>query len=275
MTRDRKVVYYRDPLTDDFAGTHIETGVIDETYPYKHGWFWNACSAALYAFAVPIVWFLHRVIGGVRFVDRGKRKQVKGPCFLYGNHTAMFDAYTPALLSFSRRADVLAGADAFSIRGIRTIVQMLGGLAIPNRRSGMKHFMDAVRYEYARGRDIAIFPEAHIWPYYTGVRPFTATSFSYPVKLGAPVFAYFVAYSEPKGLEKLFRKARTRVYLSDPIYPDPKLSHKDAQKDLRDRVYAFMEETAKAHSTYAVIEYVRLFDDAADGAPQDARRPAL
>ena len=164
MRRDKKVVYYRDPVHDDFAGTHIDTGVVDVSYPYVHNRFWNGFSAVLYALVVPVVWFLHRVIAGVRFSGRSNRRQVDGPCFLYGNHTAMFDAYTPALLSFPRRADVLAGADAFSIRGLRTIVQMLGAVAVPNRVSGMKHFMDAVERSYQGGRDIAVFPEAH--PYW-------------------------------------------------------------------------------------------------------------
>ncbi len=260
MAREKKTIYYRDPAHDDFAGTHIETNVIDGNYRYAHGPLWRfGANLLYYGIALPLVWLLHRVVAGIRFVNRKARKKVQGPCFLYGNHTAIFDAYTPALLSRPRRAAILAGADAFSIKGIRMLVQMLGAIAIPNRVSGMKHFMDAVSASFDRGHDIAIFPEAHIWPYYTGVRPFSATSFSYPVKKNAPVIAFFAAYSKPRGWDKLLhRKATTRIYLSDPIYPDPTLSYKEAQQKLRDAVYAFMEQTAKEHSTYAVIDYVQL-----------------
>ena len=253
--RDKKIVYYSDPVHDDFAGTHIETCVVDKTYPYTHGPLWRGVSHILYyAVALPLVWVLHRVVGGVTFQNRKARRAIKGPCFIYGNHTAYFDAYTPALLSFPRRAEVLAGADAVSIKGLRTVVQMLGGLAIPNRLSGMKPFLAALEAACRAGRDIAIFPEAHIWPYYTGVRPFPTTSFDYPVKLHMPVIAYFVAYSEPKGLGRI-RKAKPTVYVSEPFYPDETLSAKEAQQKLRDEVYSFMERTAKAYSTYTVVEY--------------------
>lgn len=253
--RNKKIIYYEDPLHDDFAGTHIETCVVDETYPYAHGPVWRGISHVLYyAVAFPLVWLLHRVVGGVTFQNRKARKAVKGACFLYGNHTAYFDAYTPALLSFPRRAEVLAGPDAVSIKGLRTVVQMLGGLPIPNGLSGMKPFMNTLETAYRSGRDIAIFPEAHIWPYYTGVRPFPATSFAYPIKLHAPVFAYFVAYSEPKGLGRI-RRAKATVYVSAPFYPDDTLPHKEAQQKLRDEVYAFMADMAQKHSTYAVIDY--------------------
>lgn len=260
MRTEKKTVYYRDPVHDDFAGTHIETNAIGGEYRYTHGraWHWIA-NVLYYPIALPLVWLLHRVIFGIRFINRGARKKVKGPCFLYGNHTGIFDAYTPALLSCPRRAAILAGADAFSIRGVRTIVQMLGGIAIPNQVSGMKHFMEAVSDEFRKGHDIAIFPEAHIWPYYTGVRPFPATSFAYPVKMNVPVIAFFAAYSEPRRIDRLLgRKAAIRIYLSGPICPDTSLPYKKAQQKLRDEVYAFMEQTAKEYSAYTVIDYVQL-----------------
>ena len=259
MRKPRKTVYYRDPVHDDFAGTHIETCVIDKTYPYRRGRVWRFFSNVLYyPIALPLVWLLHRGIQGIRFVNRSARKAVSGPVFLYGNHTAVFDAYTPALLSCGRRASILAGADAFSIRGLRTIVQMLGGIAVPNRLDGMKPFYEAVEDAYRRGEDIAIFPEAHIWPYYNGVRPFPDTSFAYPVRLNAPVIAYFIAYEPPQGIDKLLgRRTTKRIYLSEPFYPDPALPERAAKRKLRDEVFAFMERTAKAHSTEVVIEYIQ------------------
>ena len=259
MQAKKKTVYYHDPIHDDFAGTHIETNIIDDEYRYAHSkaWHWMA-NVLYYPIALPLVWLLHRVVGGIRFINRKSRKKIKGPCFLYGNHTGIFDAYTPALLSCPRRAAILAGADAFSIKGIRTLVQMLGAIAVPNRISGMKHFMEAVSDEFNHGRDIAIFPEAHIWPYYTGVRPFSSTSFSYPVRMNAPVIAFFTAYSEPGTIDRLLhRKTKIRIYLSDPIYPDMSLPYKEAQQKLRDEVYSYMEQMAKSHSTYAVIDYVQ------------------
>ena len=250
MSKPEKVVYYSDALHDDFAGTAISTAVIDGAYPYAHGRLWHFCSNLLYGVALPIVWFLHRVISGVKIVGRKKVARFPEACFLYGNHTAFFDAYTPAVLSAPRRADVLAGADAFSIRGLRTVVQMLGAIAVPNAPSGMKPFLAAVGESHERGRHIAIYPEAHIWPYYTGIRPFPASSLYYPAKQLAPVFAYCMTYQKGK-----LRKVRRTIYVSDPIYPDPSLPLKARQQKLRDAVFAYLTETAEKYSTYSYIRY--------------------
>ena len=245
-----KIIYYTDPLHDDFAGTDYDTVKVGGDYPYTHGRFWHAASAAVYAFALPIVWFLHRVVSGVKIVGREKIAHYPRACFLYGNHTAFFDAYTPAVLSPPRRGSILAGADAFSIRGLRTVVQMLGGIAVPNEASGMKPFVAAVKAEYDRGRHIGVYPEAHIWPYCTFIRPFPASSFYYPAKWDAPVFACCMTYKKGK-----LRKVRRTIYVSDPILPDPALPQKARQQDLRDRVYAFLCETAEKYSDYALWEY--------------------
>ena len=134
----------------------------------------------------------------------------------------------------------------------------------------MKHFWNAVLAAQDRGEDIAIFPEAHIWPYYTGVRPFPVMSFAYPVKKNAPVIAFFTAYSEPTLWDRLLgRKAARRIYLSEPFYPDPALAPREAQQKLRDDVYTFMERTAKEHSTYAVIDYVQLPPDDGKGKEEN------
>ncbi len=41
---------------------------------------------------------------------------------------------------------------------------------------------------------MTIFPEAHVWPYYTGIRPFGEAAFHYPVATGKPVYTMTVTY---------------------------------------------------------------------------------
>ena len=82
MSKPEKVVYYSDALHDDFAGTAISTAVVDGAYPYAHGRLWHFCSNLLYGVALPIVWFLHRVISGVKIVGRKKVARVPEAWFL-------------------------------------------------------------------------------------------------------------------------------------------------------------------------------------------------
>lgn len=257
MAKKKKVIYYDDALTDDFAGTNIHKTVVDETFPYIHeNPIWKAVAAvAYYGIAFPLVWFFERVILGMRFENKKAVKQCKNtPYFLYGNHTGWYDAFTPNLISLPRRNRIIVEADTVSIPGLRSIVQMLGAVPIPTTVKGMKKFVQAVDH-FHEDCNITVYPEAHIWPYFTGVRPFPDTSFGYAVKLGSPVFAFFTAYSAPKGIFGWLRKASITVYVSDPIYPDPNLPPREARKDLRDKVYAFMEEKSKL-SDYEVYTYI-------------------
>lgn len=253
----RKVVYYDDEANDDFAGTNIQKCVVDETFPFIHkGRLWRGCAFFLYYFvAFPLVWLFMRGILGVRFVNRKAMKEDKcRSYFLYGNHTGFIDAFTPNLLSFPRRNYIIVGADTVSIKGLRNIVQMFGALPIPTQFRGMREFMRAVGEAHNQG-NITVYPEAHIWPYFTGVREFPDTSFAYPVKHKAPVFAFFTAYTKPKGLLSFLRKANITVYVSDPIFPEPGLTDREAKKDLRDKVYRFMVEKSSL-SDYEVIRYI-------------------
>ncbi len=250
----KKVVYYQDALHDDFAGTNIHTAVVDGDFRFIHTSFlWNACAFLLYyGLVVPLVWVFMRIFLRVKFVNRQAMKRL-GPCYIYGNHTSFLDAFIPNLMSLPRRNRILVGPDTVSIQGIKNIVQMLGALPIPSTISGMKKFLQAVEH-YSSTQNITIYPEAHIWPYYTGVRPFGDASFAYPVKSNSPVIAFFTAYTAPKGFCAWFRKANITVYISDPVYPDPTLTPREARKALRDKVYTFME-THTRYSTCEVIQY--------------------
>lgn len=258
MAKQKKIIYYDDALHDDFAGTNIQKTVVDETFPYVHeNPLWRAVSnIAYYGIAYPLVWFFERVILGMRFVNKEAVKQCKDRSyFLYGNHTGWYDAFTPNVISLPRRRNrIIVEADTVSIPGLRNIVQMLGAIPLPTSPKGMKKFIQAVNRFHEDG-NITVYPEAHIWPYYTGVRPFPDSSFGYAVKRNSPVIAFFTAYSPPKGLLGKLRKASITVYVSDPFYPDPSLSPVEARKKLRDQVYAFMLEKSK-HSDYEVYQYI-------------------
>ena len=66
---------------------------------------------------------------------------------------------------------VISNPDAVSLPFLQTLVTMLGVIPIPNKFSGMRQFLSSVQQRYRENNVIAIFPEAHIWPFYTGIRP--------------------------------------------------------------------------------------------------------
>ena len=263
--QDKRIVYYTDELNDDFAGTDIKTCDIGDDFKFiNKNPLWRAAAAVVYyLIAFPIVWLISYIGYGLRIKNRRAVRKVRGGYFLYANHTQMLtDAFAPSIIAFPKRAHVVANPDAVSIKGIRQLVMMLGVIPLPASLKMMRPFRDAVEARYGQNRTVTIYPEAHIWPYYTGIRPFGAASFAYPVRLNAPCIAYVTTYRR----RKIFKNARplVTITLSDPFYPDPTLSEREAKQKLRDEIYDFMCAVAKSEDNYSYITYIRKEDSTLD-----------
>lgn len=265
--QDKRIVYYTDELNDDFAGTDIKTCDIGDDFKFiNKNPLWRAAAAVVYyLIAFPIVWLISHIGYGLRIKNRRAVRKICKGYFLYANHTQMLtDAFAPSIISFPKRAHVVANPDAVSIKGIRQLVMMLGVIPLPASLKMMRPFRDAVEARYGQNRTVTIYPEAHIWPYYTGIRPFGAASFAYPVRLNAPCIAYVTTYRR----RKIFKNARplVTITLSDPFYPDPTLSEREAKQKLRDEIYDFMCAVAKSEDNYSYITYIRKEDSSLDRA---------
>ena len=185
-----KTFTYTDELNDDFAGTNINTAKIDGDYrylsnhPFRRAFQW----VFYHLIATPFVFLYNKIGHGERIIGRKKLKPYrKTGYFLYGNHTrSAGDCYAPSLIAFPRKAYIIANPDAVSIRGVRRIVQDLGVLPLPSNTAAARNFHQALEELCRRGNPIAIYPEAHIWPYYTKIRPFPDGSFRYPAAFRKP-----------------------------------------------------------------------------------------
>ena len=268
MNRKPKVVYYDDPLNDDFAGTSIKKKPFPKHFKYlhKHNFLFSALSFFLYYFvAFPFLWLVGKIGYGVKVKGkRNTRALFRRGVFYYGNHTQIADGWlTQCFLANPKRTYVMADSDAISIPFVRTLVMMLGCLPIPD----MEHkdaFEEAVRCRYAQKRAIAVYPERHIWPYSTNIRPFPDDSFIYPATLGAPVIAFCTTYRKPL-LFPNHRKPKMTIHLSRPIYPDMKKSIPERKKQLRDAVYEFMLDYSAEEENEEYIAYL----------PREKQKPHL
>ena len=251
----RKIIYYEDELNDEFSVAVINPRRIDADYKYIHTspfkkfthFFWYRIVATPLAFLYTKLKFGHRCVG------REKLKAERGGYFIYGNHTQdIADALIPSMLSFPKDAYLIVHPNNVSIRVIGKITPSLGALPLPDDLKAYKSFISAVEKRYREGNAVFIYPEAHIWPYYTGIRPFRDDSFHYPVRYGAPVFCFTNTYHKRKHR----REPRIVTYIDGPFYPDKTLPPKEARKALRDEIYATMKKRAEL-SDISVIEYRR------------------
>lgn len=263
MEPGKKVIYYHDELNEEFAGDHIQAKTIDGHYRYvREGVGGRLLHAFWYRIiATPLAFFYMRLYFGHRIVGKKRLKQAGGDgYFLYGNHTHnLADALVPTLTAAPKDACVIVHANNVSMPLLGRITPYLGALPLPDDAAAGKHFLAAVQHHIKKKRCVMIYPEAHIWPYYTDIRPFTDRSFRYPVTLDAPVYCLTNTYQKRK-----HRKTpRLVTYLDGPFYPDGTLLRKEQQKELRDRVYATMKERAR-ENTVCPITYIRASAESED-----------
>ena len=137
------------------------------------------------------------------------------------------------------------------------IVEMLGAIPIPSNKEAMKNFLEVIEKRIKDGNSVTIFPEAHIWPYYTKIRPFKTVSFKYPVQLNVPTFSVTNTY---QSYGKNNDKVKIVTYVDGPFFPDDGCkTMKEKQQNLRDKVYKKMVERSQ-NSNIEVIKYAKKED---------------
>jgi hypothetical protein len=141
--------------------------------------------------------------------------------------------------------------DNVSQKVLGKITPYLGAIPTPTTISAMRGFKNAVEKRILEGNCVTVYPEAHIWPYYTKIRPFGDASFSYPIKQNTPVFCFTNTYQK-KGKSE---HPQIVTYIDGPFYPDKSLPLRKQRKILRTEVYMAMCERAKK-SNVEWIKYI-------------------
>lgn len=250
-----KIIYYTDELNDEFSGITQETICVDENFKYDNrNFLWNITSFIFWKVIVLFFTFIYiKVFLRVKFINKSViRNHMKTGGFIYANHTHQFsDAFSPNILCVPKFSYTICNADNVSAPGCKNLMMMLGLIPIPTKRSGLAKFMQRVE-EVSKKNFITIYPEAHIWPYYTKIRPFTNVSFRYPIKFNKPVFSLTTVYKK----RKYSRKPRIEIFVDGPFFPDNNLEFKLQQQKLRDEVYNAMVNRSKENEI-EMIKYIK------------------
>lgn len=251
-----KVIYYSDELNEEFSTAKIEPRKIDENYKYIHkNILWNWCAWIVQnVISVPIKFLYAKIKFRIKYVGREKLKKYKKQgYFIYGNHTQTFaDTFITTNAIFPKRNFFIVNPENVSMKFLGNSIQMLGAIPIPNDKKGMKNFLDAVEDKINKRYSVTIFPEAHIWPYYTKIRPFKAVSFKYPVELNTPTFCITNTYQKRRK-----NKVKITTYIDGPFFPDENLSTiQDKKQNLRDKIYNCMVKRSK-NSNFEYIKYIK------------------
>ncbi len=252
---EKTVIYYKNELEDEFSTAQITPRKIDGKYNYEGGVLRKIGRVLWYhIIAKPIAYLFLKIKFRHKIVNRECIKQAKGSgFFLYGNHTnAMADALIPTMICHPISVYVIVHANNVSMPVFGKVTPSLGALPLPDDREAMKHFNTAIEHTIEKNQCITIYPEAHIWPYYTKIRNFKDSSFRYPAQCEAPVFCFTNTYQK----RKRGKTPQIVTYVDGPFYPDKNLPLREQRKQLHQQVMASMKKYCR-HSNVEMIEYIK------------------
>lgn len=261
LRREPKTYIYSDMLNDDFAEYGIVRKELSADYKYqRNSILWTAGRFLVYdIIARPLVFLFTKLVYRQRFVNRDILKKTEGGYYLFANHTGgVLDAFCPNIADISRNNYIIVGPDAMSIKGLNNILYLLGAIPHGSCLRQMRELRDCVFSRVGGGDSVTVYPEGHIWPFYTGIRPFKDDSFMFPAADGRAVYAMTNCYR--KGSFLSFPKVVT--FIDGPFFADSKLSARENRKLLRDKCYNAMKARADIYSDYEYAEYIYRGDNA-------------
>lgn len=197
--------------------------------------------------------FLHMQFVGREVIDASSDRG----CFVYANHTQPFgDVIIPMIAARKHPVSIIASPANLGIPLIGKLLPGLGAVPIPDDMKKMPEFLDAVKKLIESGHCIFIYPEAHVWPYYTEIRPFSTSSFHYPIELDAPVFCMTMTYQK---CGNGHAKATCYVDRCD-IPPEEGTDRRSQIRLLRNAVYNCMKMRS-FESNYQYCNYIKVDEE--------------
>ena len=256
------IIYYKDELNDDFGEVGLSRPPVPKGYKYKRtNPFNNFLSNILYyGLGVPVIGlfcFCH----GIRVKNRHVLKRLKKTgAFIYSNHVSISDVFKfQSFVCPPKRVNIIGYSDSLSMPIVRNLCRAFGYLPLPlkNDKDNFLALNEAAGwYVKKKHQYVLIFPEAHIWPYYTGIRNFPHASFYYPAKSNSPVLPTVTIWKK----RKFRKKPRQVVIIGRPIYPDPTLDANENMMILHQQCLEQMKKIASNNKQQEYVTYKKIED---------------
>lgn len=237
--------------TDDFFPIAEAAPPIDASYEYIPKGILRPISFVLYRIiAKPLTVLYTKIKFREKYIGKEKlRPWRKKGYFMYLNHTQpIADAATPNTVVYGKKVYVIVNKANLALPGIGRATVLLGALPLPDGIAAARNFNAAIDKRLSEGAAIAVYPEAHVWPYYTGIRRFSDSTVEPCLRSDAPVFTLTRVYKR----RKRGNKPRCEIYIDGPFLPDKTLPKRDARHRLAEELYSSMADRAKLSD----IEYI-------------------
>lgn len=246
----RKTIEYTS-FDEDIIQARNQNLKLPENYKWVHNnLIYNLLSDIVYSLLWLVGYFYQHFYLHLKVIGKEKFRTCQNEgYFLYINHTQPFgDPFLPSQL-LTKRYYAICAPSNLSVPILGKILPITGALPIPDTIKQMREFKKAIKLRIEQKHVVVIFPEAHVWPYYTKIRDMQDGSFQFPLDCKAPSFTATCTYQ--KGRHK---KPDLIVYIDGPFYPDATLKRAAARKKLKSEIVETMKNESK-HSNENYIEY--------------------
>jgi len=256
----REEVYVPEPV-EEFSGDNPFTRMapirgelkdirFDGTYPYldkslkfKIGHF--LVYLALWIVAFPV----NRIRYGLEIVGREKirrnRELFANGMMTVCNHVHRWDMICVLQAMRYREAWIPMYAQPF--RGKDGFwMKTIGGIAIPEERSGLREFDKALEELHEKKQWIHIFPESCSWKFYAPLRPFKIGTFNMAYRYALPIVPLMITFRPRIGWRRLFCKGEPllTIHVGDPIVPNLDRPRKEETARMCDLAHKTMLDMA-------------------------------
>ena len=253
MKKSERPTQFYQHFTDDFVTSAQQNYQLPPDYHWLPERFYQKLWAKIVFVGVRLFAVVYcKFCLHIRFQNRHVLKSFRHQGFvIYGNHTQpQGDAFTPMILLGWQGLNFICSPANLGMPILGKLVPYGGGLPIPNDIKHFGAFQQAIATILQRQHALMIYPEAHVWPYYTQIRPFPLAAFHYPIANHCASFCLTTTYQA----SRWHRKPKIAVYVDGPFLPDAQLTPKTRQKQLAAAVHQKMEQRSSA-STYEWIHY--------------------
>ncbi len=249
-----KEIYYKSFNQDVVTNKNQDYKLKDNYVWINNNIIYRICSKSLYVFAYIVSFFYCRFFLHMKIINNKVLKKYKEQgFFLYANHTQPIgDVFMPAHVCKTKRTYVVVSQANLGIPIIGRILPMLGAIPTANSISGSKKFFEAINVRIKEKKCVVIYPEAHVWPYYTDIRPYETASFKLPINLEVPSFVMTTTYYK----RRFGNKPGIKIFVDGPFFSDQKLDKKEQAENLKNKVYECMKKRSE-ESDYEYIKYIK------------------
>lgn len=223
-------------------------------YPFYRSskWFrfWqNMLNLLVWIVAIPIVSLRYGlIVKGKKNLRGENRIKIKNGFITTCNHVFDWDYLCVRTTMFPRRSYFLAWINNHYSK-LGKLMRVCGSIPVPYSYEGLKKFDKDIKNLFVDKKWLHVYPEASMWYYQEGIRPYKNGTFTIAYDNNVPVAPLAISYRPAKGIFKLWKKHGypcITISIGEPQWANMSLERKDSIAELNQRVHALSLQMKEA-----------------------------